>query len=408
MAPRKQHSKRPKSSSSKLKAGGKPADLAYEVPHLSDSRASAPIVDLTDPNPLGGANDDDILAVSINRFGEGPELDAPEIGIAIEAISKAIGCRIRNSASVADPESLAVFLISDQARSVSETLGAHREPIVDNGSMRLVGRLWVASPAFHAGYWLSLNAIDAAGIFKEVADHGLDSSAAVVFDPNATDLELRFYPNGVADPECVQSFLIAEQSFTLDALDRVLRRFHETSIITPDAAMREQNPWKSSSDYVPRPRAEAFFQALLKMALNIAFDYPFKIYFEVPGTEGRCDLFVVSRHLTNGSEWSHHAALELKVVRSLDAGKNSVSRAKQSDAISSGLLQAVAYRNEHSAEVGMLCCFDMRLPQHCDGDALLDPERENADHHNIELRRYRLYGSSADLRSDRYGELSGA
>jgi hypothetical protein len=174
-------------------------------------------------------------------------------------------------------------------------------------------------------------------------------------------------------------------------------------IACTDAVLGEHDPWKDATRYWPRPKAEAFLQGWLKSVLSVAFLDLF-IRFEFKGTEGRCDLFVVSLHKGQASAWFYHAALELKVLRSFTSGGSSVSNAKNTQAVGDGLLQVIAYKREHSAELGMLCCYDMRTPKKCNGDGCFVGIAKKAEKTGIELRRYRLYGSSADLRADKYGD----
>jgi hypothetical protein len=181
-----------------------------------------------------------------------------------------------------------------------------------------------------------------------------------------------------------------------------MKTHYEQSIITPDAALPEFNPWKNASKYFPRERAEAFFQGILKLVLDVAFGPKCRIAFEVRGSEGRCDLLISSR--TKGNAWQSHAALELKVLRSFTSGGSAVSNSVRVKAIAGGLLQAIAYRNENSAKDGLLCCFDMRAPQHCDGPVYFKPVATKAKKEKIGLRHFRIYGSSEDLRKDKYGE----
>jgi hypothetical protein len=117
---------------------------------------------------------------------------------------------------------------------------------------------------------------------------------------------------------------------------------------------------------------------------------------------------IFSRQSTAPNIWLVHAALELKVLRSFSSNARKVSSTQQKKAIKDGLLQAIAYKQDHAAQIGMLCCFDMRRPSLCNGTACLSSIRSRAKKSEIELRHYRLYGSAADLRADRYGNRSTA
>lgn len=359
-------------------------------------------VERGDASPLGGVSADEIAAVAAAEFGKYSELDASQASIAIEALAKALAARMRHQAWPSDSKVLAVFLVTDRARDLGRQIAASQEPIIDNGSKVFNGRLWVASYGFKSGYSLPFASSTDAEIFNEVDKLKLGSHPAFVFDPNATDPELRYYPEGLAEPERVQRIVIAQSNFTLEALDKVLKRFHESNIVTPDAAVAEQTPWTDAAKYWPRVNTEAFLQGLLRSALSVAF-LDFSIRFEVRGNEGRCDLLIVSPHKSQHHAWLYHAALELKVLRSFSSGGKSIAKTRTAKAISDGLLQAIAYKSEQSAEVGMLCCFDMRTPAHCDGDGCFSPVAKKAESSAVELRRYRLFGSSADLRAEKHG-----
>lgn len=377
---------------------------------LGDSRrstaSSIPLVGPNETNPLGGTNKAELAAVAEASFGTDPELEAPETRIAVEGLARVIAARMDHVDWSHDPKLLAIFVFSDRPRELAAVLKANREPILDNGSRPLTGRLWVTGPGFASGYYVPLAATDPSGLFKEVLDKGVGDTVALVFDPTATDPEIRYYPRGLNDPDHVQRFLIAEKVFTLGALDKVLTLFHQSNIITPDAAGRSLNPWYDGAKYVPRKETEAFLQGWLKSILGVAFRGGCLVRFEVPGTEGRCDLLIISKHATNANAWLCHAALELKVLRSLSSGARPISTTVRRKAIKDGLLQAIAYKREQSAKHGMLCCFDMRTPKHCNGDGCFNPIRAQAKRKVIQLRRYRLYGSAADLRADKYGSTS--
>lgn len=371
---------------------------------------NAPIPQLvmwSDPNPLGAVTTNEIAAIVTTEYGADPALDARDTSIAVEALARVLIARMENASAVDDPKRLAIFMLTDRPRELAQQLNGKKEPIIDNGSLRLAGNLWIAGPSFASGYCVALVATETATLFDEVAQKGVGDRPAFVFDPAATEPEIRFYPNGVNDTDSVQRFVIAEKVFTLAALDRVLQVFHESNVITPHAAGKTFNPWHTSAKYIPRADAEAFLQSALQLALSVAFRRCV-VRFEVRGTEGRCDLLVVSRDLRKGNAWLHHAAMELKVLRSFSSRQKPVSATARKKALDKGLLQAIAYKTEHAATVGMLCCFDMRLPRHADGNACFAPIRRRATTDSIELRRFRLYGSAEDLRRDKYRDPSSA
>lgn len=395
-------SRRKRRTSSKVPAGEVGDNFSFGDPHPSKS-SSRRLVEPNEANPLGGMTEAELAEVAETDFGSDPELEAPETGIAVEGLARVIAARMDHADWVGDPKLLAIFVFSDRPRELAETLKAQREPILDNGSRPITGKLWVTGPNFASGYFIPLAAADPSGLFSEAQEKGIGDMAALIFDPTATDPEIRYYPRGLNEPDHVQRFLIAEKVFTLDTLDKGLTLFHESNVITPDAAGRSFNPWHDGAKYVPRKETEAFLQGWLKSILGVAFRGGCVVRFEVPGTEGRCDLLILSRHATNANAWVCHAALELKVLRSFSVSARTVSSTVRQKAVKDGLLQAIAYKREQSAKYGMLCCFDMRTPRHCDGDACFNPIKARAKRNMIQLRRYRLYGSAADLRAEKYG-----
>jgi hypothetical protein len=361
------------------------------------------LVAADDANPLGSATEAELTAVVKTALGSDPNLEAPEIVIAVDALARVIAERMGHSDWQNDPKRLAVFIVSDRPRNLAVKLQAKQEPIIDNGSQSLTAKLWVAAPTLASGYYYPLTATDSGGMFSEVAAKGVGKLAAFVFDPTATAPEIRYYPGGLSDPDRVQRFRVGQASFSLKVLDEILARFHDDNFITPDAVPSAFDPWSNGAKYIPRKDTEAFFQAVLKVSISVAIGRKYRIDFEHKGTEGRCDLLISSQSNSSNGGWVFHAVLELKVLRSLTSGAHSVSATVREKAIQDGLIQAIAYKRERAAENGMLCCYDMRAPKHYNGTTCFDPIKAKAARNKIELRHYRVYGTSADLRAEKYG-----
>lgn len=354
-----------------------------------------------DPAPFGAASVDQLTAIAQQFYGADPDLDAPAIEIALQALAKVIGLRAQNAGAVHDEKKVAIFLISDRPRELGKTLGAIHKPIMDDGSQPLTGSIWISPATFVSGYSLNIEGANAAAAFEQVVTLGLGSLAACVFNPEATEQEIRFYPKGVDDDTRVIKFSVSSIALDFAALDQVLDTFHTQNFITPDATHDILDPWKVAAKYQPRENTEAFFQAWLKTALTIVFWRTIVVRFEVPGTEGRCDLLLMSQQ---GDAWHCQAVLELKVLRSLTSTGKPVAQTVASQAIEDGVLQAVSYKTQNSAKLGILCCYDMRKPDHCNDDKCFDPVRTLAIARDVHLRRYRVFNSSKELRSAKYKE----
>ncbi|MCP1909631.1 hypothetical protein J2R96_002111 [Bradyrhizobium elkanii] len=360
------------------------------------------LVAADDPAPFGATSVDQLTAIAQQFYGVDPDLDAPAIEIALSALAKVIGLRAQNAGAVHDEKNVAIFLISDRPRELAKTIGAKHHPIMDDGSQPLTGRIWISPATFVSGFSLNIDGEDAAVAFEQVGALGLGSLAACVFNPKATEQEIRFYPKGLDDDALVIKFSVSNIALDFAALDQVLDTFHAQNFITPDATHDILDPWKVAAKYQPRTNTEAFFQAWLKTALTIVFWRTIVVRFEVPGTEGRCDLLLMSRQ---GDAWQCQAVLELKVLRSLTSTGKPVAQTVASQAIADGVLQVVSYKTQNAAKLGVLCCYDMRKPGHCNDDKCFDPVRALAIARNVHLRRYRVFNSSKELRSTKYKKL---
>jgi len=354
-----------------------------------------------DRNPFGGIHETEIRDLAARYANNDSELSASEFSIALESVARAISARMDHQDYAAEPKRLTIFLISDRPRELAERIGAVSEPILDNGSRSFCGCILVAPATCHSGYGYALNGTTNAELFQEVVDKGAGEEIALVFDPNATEKEIRYYPKGLALPEMVQRFSFRTMNFTVQMLDSVLKRLHDEILLTPDAA-KGLDIWERASNYWPIKDCEARLQGLMKLTLTVAFDTRlFSVMWEVPGTQGRCDLFVIARDTNENGRLTAHAVIELKVLRSFSSGGSRVAKKVNADAIKKGVLQARGYRDDRHALHAMLCCYDMRKPIQSDGDKCFDPIRKGASRNAVHLRCYRLYRTADDLRKDR-------
>ena len=388
----------PKSGSDTGKAVAVISESLFNEPEAPQTSARE-LVTSGNSAPFGDTNADQLSSIAQQFFGAEPDLEAPGITIAIQALAKGLGARLQNAESANDKKDVAVFLISDRPRDVANGIGAKHEPIIDDGSCAFAGKLWIAPATFVSGYSIGFKKAAIADAFEETINLGLGDVAACVFNPKATDREIRFYPRGLSNDTFVVRFAISDVAFDFDTLDQVLKTFHSQNFITPDATIDVLDPWKVASKFYPREKTEAFFQAWLKTALSVVFWRSIIVKFEVSGTEGRCDLLMISKQ---GESWLCQAVLELKVLRSFSSSGTAVPPKVSDQAIKDGVLQVVAYKSQNSAKLGVLCCYDMRKPAHCNDDQCFDPVKPLAKQHDVHLRRYRVFHSSKKLRLAKY------
>ncbi|MFC7334429.1 hypothetical protein [Rhodocista pekingensis] len=368
----------------------------------SDGIADSRLVDPGDPNPLGACNEAQLETVLIEKLGEDPALDDSELFIAAQALAEALYIRMKHPDATSDPEAPIIVLVSSRAKELAKGIGAVVEPVLNDGSCCLSGYLWITTPALASGYKLSLTGSTPNQLFAQISTLNLGYLPALYVHPSATVPEIRCYPNGMESPDTVIRIRLLLDELSIGYLDQILSDWH-SSFRTPDAGCGGHTPWKESRKYVPRPKTEEFLQGSLQQTLRVALlqKKKYRIQFEVPGDEGRCDLLIKSKHPTVNNCWVYDAVFELKVLRSLDAGENPVSKSSNKDAIDKGVNQAISYKDENDARMGLLCCFDLRKPDHCDGEICLDAVRPLAQRHSIELRIFRVYGSADDFRRER-------
>ncbi len=154
--------------------------------------------------------------------------------------------------------------------------------------------------------------------------------------------------------------------------------------------------WQDHEKWWPAKQAEALVQLHLKAGLAGAF-LTCTVRHEQTMAEGRLDLQIEERDPLDPGKVTHHAVLELKVLRSFGETGKAYTEQDMLDWIESGVKQAAAYRDNKGARHAVLCCFDMRVEdtkEVCFAHVL-----DLARRLSVELKRWFLYGSS-DLYRD--------
>jgi hypothetical protein len=150
---------------------------------------------------------------------------------------------------------------------------------------------------------------------------------------------------------------------TVSELIEALNFFH-LSQLTPSSCAGGVWESKRASDYVPGPAPETAFQDRLAIVLNSWFHGVVRAEVEDRTNIGRIDVRLLKKSSEEGS-LAYWAIIELKVIKSfanaaLGKVPSTVGPAANIDAIVKGLKQAWAYRQNRSAEEGLLEVFDLR------------------------------------------------
>lgn len=346
---------------------------------------------------LGRWSDEDFESTVSLYGGVGADADVPDESRFVAGVVQLLRKRTAELQATCqgDENDIAIFILkSGPPETISS---AKRVPMVDNGLTMVVGRLWfTAAPVVSAHYVELPQGTDDEGRFSYVTNElDLGSRPTLIFDPRTATPELRWYPNGLGQPDSVELKPLAGDVGPDDVFEAINELYQEC-LVTPDSLPHGVNLWKDADRHWPRSDAEALVQSLLKAGLVLRFPHC-RVWHEQPQQAGRSDLEIVEPDPLDRSIVRHHAILELKVLRSFRSGGSTVSANETNDWIEEGVRQAVAYRRIKGARWSALCCFDMRTNNAGD-KATFAQVRECATALNVLLTRWFLYASSADYR----------
>ncbi len=293
----------------------------------------------------------------------------------------------------------AIFLFQPSPPNLTGQAVLTRVPMLDNGRHELNGKIWFVGAASGSGHFTPFEFDDDDRLFRFVTDElKLGCVSAIIFDPRVTNPPLRHYTNGLSDPNSFKEILLGTDEVSLYHVCRAIDLTYKEKMKTPSAQPKNGKLWKNRSKQFPFSDAEDKIQMYLEIALNIAFP-SCTIRAERTMPEGRPDIEISESDPNERSKITQHAVLELKVVRSFTESGRTVSEHKSKEWIRSGVQQAAAYRDGNGARWGALCCFDMRR-ENIGDNACFDHVSQIADTLNISLKRWFLYASPAQLRTE--------
>lgn len=274
-----------------------------------------------------------------------------------------------------------------------------RVHMLDNGLSALGGSVWFVNYAVTEGVALSATDSDSdATLFDLVRGPlGLGETPAVVLETRGGLFELRYFPDGLAHPETCDTSDLAETNITVEDIYETITDIWLKNLITPTAQTTNAGTWVDAGDLLPNQHAEQRVQNVLRAGLGQRFK-GFNIRQEQTQVSGRLDLEIEEQLSDDPTKVIRHAVLELKVLRAKTEGGKTVLPKAVDDAISEGLNQARAYRDERQVRLAALCCFDMRSAPPA-GDAAYDHVRSDAAAWNVNLWIWHLFNSSGAWRT---------
>ncbi|MHA6884172.1 hypothetical protein [Ralstonia pseudosolanacearum] len=287
----------------------------------------------------------------------------------------------------------AFILVTPQQQEAFKT-GRSFDRTVYTGRIRLAGRVHfmthrAASSAFeeYAG--------DANGLFGRIAELQCDRLPTLVYDPSAGKSTLTYYPQGTHTDDGLVEVRLDAGPVTEAEIFSVIEAVYRAELCTPDNS-GPTKIWQNASKGHPIEEAERTVQQFLRVGLAARFHWC-TIRAEQAGKLGRTDLEVVDDRTGEVGAITHHALLELKMLRSFSHSGTAYPAASTDDAVSKGVNQAHSYGANNNSLLRMLCCFDMRT--HDVGDTTTFAHvKTDATNLCVSLRRWYMYRSSEHMR----------
>lgn len=342
---------------------------------------------------IGKWTGDNLVATISANTGTRYYADLPKLTQFAHAVAKLLAVRRAKSATTLNAKP-SIFVLGAPPQT---TLAKKRQPTLSSGGVEVAGRVWFAPESLSTSTELILPGDDPDDNFKFVeTELGAGAAPAIYFDGAASPNTMRLYPGGLASDGDCEVITIAGASLTKEALKELLDAAHERTLITPTAHPAAGRLWKDPANCFPVKQAEAGIQEVLLAALAVSLGQ-IRVKRENTGISGRFDLGLIEQDPLDPGKTTSHALLELKVVKTFTSTGGKVNASSNRKAVTKGLDQANAYRNEHGFHLSALCCFDMQK-KHTLG-ACFKHEEKRAETLNVELWVWPLYSTTEAYRA---------
>lgn len=325
-----------------------------------------------------------------SSFGDIDDLP-PELRFQVY-VSRTVKARERQ----ADAEitgAAAFILVTAQQQEELKT-GRSFDRMVYTGRIRLAGRVHFmthrAASSVYEEYTGNVN-----GVFDRIAEIQCDRLPALIYYTSGGNSTLTYYPLGTHTDDGLVEVQLNKGHVTEAEILSVIDAVYRTELCTPDNS-GPTKIWSNSSKGYPIKDAERTVQQFLRVGLAARFFWC-TIHSEQPSKNGRTDLEVVDDRTGEIGSITHHAVLELKVLRNYSHSGTEYQSTTNDEAVSKGVTQAYAYGNNKNTLLTMLCCFDMRTIDVGDNTTFAHVQT-NAASLCVKLKRWYMYRSSDHMR----------
>lgn len=344
----------------------------------------------------GGLWAADLLKETVSSYvGSGYNQDVPPFRQFCHAAAKIIQRRrAKSTNTLSDGPVIFVFEASPTVSGVSLEV----RPRFDCGEASIEGRVWMGASRLGRATGIALPDGGDADRFNYVIEKlGMGSRPAIYYDASQDDSVMRAYPHGLADPDTFDDLSLNASELSLEHIKKMLDGAHSRLLITPTASDLARDLWEDKGKSIPIGLAEKGVQKILHAVLASSLGFG-SIVVRQEGTSemGRYDFFLEEQDPVHPSVWTHHAVLELKVLKSFTESGNPVPAASNVDAVTDGLDQADKYRKDHSCRMAALCCYDMRKAPDVSGAIAHELDRAKAL--DVAIWAWPLYSTAQQAR----------
>lgn len=352
----------------------------------------------------GAWTEDDDKLKGVWLTGKGSDTDLPESLRFLIAVRRMV--QTREHETDAEFDRPAAMVLVSPLFYESPPTALVRRPFLNSGNYRLTGQLHYLGVAA-TGQSHEYAGGDGALVDALFADNA-DNLPTVIYLPKASGhSKLNWYPQGVAQPDKVQSFPVATEAPTPERIKQVIDGVYENELRTPDQVPASFSVWKNPAMGWAVKNAEERMQYAVRLGLSGRFSPHCRIKAEQPDKDGRTDIEIVGDFGVAPGKQTNFAVLEMKVLRERGSTGKLRSPAEIDKHVYEGLEQASTYGDDRHFEERLLCCFDMR-PNNIGEKTVFAAIRGDAEKLKVHLCLWYLYRSSAHYRGAQMtGKLKG-
>jgi hypothetical protein len=303
------------------------------------------------------------------------------------------------------PQTLAsapvVFIMAP--RPSVDGMSYEERALFDRAKAEISGRIWFGAARLGLGIGIDLPQCDDQQRFQYIIDSlNAGNAPAVYYDAADDAAMMRIYRKGFSVPDEYENLSLDSANLTLSHIKAILDKAHDQFLKTSTASETARKLWQNQSKCFPIKEAEKGIQEVLFIALSSYLGFG-PVYVEQEGVSvmGRYDFRLKEQDPIDSTKWTHHAILELKVVKSFTNTGGAVQNSTNLQAVSDGVNQANDYRNDQHCRMAALCCYDMRVSP--DPAQAVAHEQQRAATINVELWAWPLYATPKKARNANAG-----